>query len=111
MFSGSVLRSTKSSARTDNPPDFRIPKKQTAPIDKAALVIGLIDARLGDIPTDQIQHKEPVIVPREQMLKSADFNSKVQYTAQEESAVKIDKFMLEKERKPSTPMPVISSEV
>jgi len=53
----------------------------------------------------------PIIVPREQMVKSADFNSKVQYTAQEESAVKIDKFMLEKERKLQTPMPVITPEV
>jgi len=55
MLAGSVLKSTTSSARTDNPLDFRIPKKQTAPIDKAALVIGLIDQRLGDLPMDQTQ--------------------------------------------------------
>ena len=108
MLAGSVLKSTTSSARTDNPLDFRIPKKQTGPVDKAALVIGLIDQRLGDLPTDQTLFKEPVVLTREQMVKSADFNSKVQYTEKEESAVKIDKFMLEKERKHQTPMPVIA---
>jgi hypothetical protein len=44
-------------------------------------------------------------------LKSDGFNSKVQFSAQEDSAVKIDKFVHDRERKNQTPIPMLNKDI
>jgi hypothetical protein len=44
--------------------DFRIPKKQTAPVDKASLIIGLIDQRQSTLSANLpeiIKLKETIV--------------------------------------------------